>query len=49
MIPNGAVGIRGNRIEVVDDSVFVTKCYNAKQRIDARGKVLMPGTWIRWI
>lgn len=43
MIPNGAAGIKGNRIEVVDDSVFVTKSYNAKQVIDAGGKVLMPG------
>lgn len=43
IIPRGAVGIRGNRIAAVGDSVVIEKEHRAKQIIDATNKVVMPG------
>lgn len=43
MIPQGAVGIKGNHIVCVDDSDFIVKNYKAEEVIDAKGKILLPG------
>ncbi len=43
VIENGAVGIKGNKIEVVGNSEEVQKQYSAHRYIDAKNKVVMPG------
>ena len=43
VIPNGAVGVSGNRIVVVGDADTVRKSYRAHHEIDATGKAIMPG------
>lgn len=43
VIPNGAVGVSGNRIVVVGDADTVRKSYRAHREIDATGKAIMPG------
>lgn len=43
IIPEGAVGIKGDRIICVDDSVQVMKQYSASRVIDAEKKIIMPG------
>ena len=43
IINHGAVAIKGNKIEAVDDSDTLLKKYSAHRYIDCRGKVIMPG------
>ena len=43
LIEDGAVGIRGNRIEVVGSSDQIIKSFEAHRVIDATGMALMPG------
>lgn len=43
LIQDGAVGIKDGTITCVDNSTLVTKLYNAKRVIDAKGKILLPG------
>lgn len=42
-IRNGAVGVRGNTIVCVGGSEEVCRSYQAKESIDAEGKIIMPG------
>lgn len=43
VIEDGAVGIKGNRIEVVGSTADVCKQYDAHRVIDATGKAVLPG------
>lgn len=43
IIEDGAIGIKGNTIEVVGPTAEVEKEYKAHRYIDASGKVVMPG------
>lgn len=43
IVLNGAVGIRGNKIAVVGDTLDLRREYRAHREIDARGDVVMPG------
>lgn len=43
MITNGAVGIKGSEIVCVGDSELIKRQYNAKRKINAKGKAIMPG------
>lgn len=43
IIENGAVGIKGNSIEVIGSTTEVQKEYKAHRYIDAQNKVVMPG------
>ena len=43
LIRSGAVGILGNTIACVGESEKVCRTYQAKETIDAEGKIIMPG------
>lgn len=43
LIFDGAVGIKGNRIECVGDSMEICREYDAKETLDASWKIVMPG------
>lgn len=43
LIKDGAIGIKGNTIVCVDDTVCLEKQHKAKRVIDAKGKILLPG------
>lgn len=43
IVNNGAVGIYGNRIEVIGESDEICKQYHAHRVIDATGKAVLPG------
>ncbi len=43
VLPDAAVAIRGDRIVAVGDAAAVEAQYQARERIDARGKIVMPG------
>lgn len=43
IIPNGAVGVSGNRIVAVGDADEIRRQYTAHREIDATGKAIMPG------
>lgn len=43
VIENGAVGIKGNKIEVIGESKEIQKQHSAHRYMDAAGKVVMPG------
>jgi len=43
IIPDGAIGIKGNKIICVDDSTQVMKEYKAEHVINANKKIIMPG------
>ena len=43
LIPAGAVAIRANRIEAVGTSADLAKRYPAARRLDATGRIVMPG------
>ncbi|MBD8067400.1 amidohydrolase family protein [Bacillus sp. PS06] len=43
MIENGAVAIKGNKIEAVDKTDVIQQNYQAERLIDAKGKAVLPG------
>ena len=43
LINNGAVGIKGNKIEVVGSTDEVMRQYKAHRYIEAIGKAILPG------
>ena len=43
MLRDGAIAIRGGRIVAVDQTASITGKYEARRRIDARNKVVLPG------
>jgi len=43
MLPKGSVGIKDGTITCVGDVELIRKENNAKEKIDASGKVVMPG------
>jgi 5-methylthioadenosine/S-adenosylhomocysteine deaminase len=43
ILENGAVAINGDRIVAVDTASAIAEKYNAKETIDARGQIVMPG------
>ena len=43
LIKEGAIGISGQEIKSIDDTVSLEKIHNAKRVIDAKGKIVMPG------
>ena len=43
VIPDGAVAVKDGRIVAVDTAERITQAYDAAERIDARGQVILPG------
>ncbi|OYV96334.1 MAG: hypothetical protein B7Z68_05795 [Acidobacteria bacterium 21-70-11] len=43
VIPNGAVAVRGNRIEAVGPAAELAKRFPGARRLDASGRIVLPG------
>jgi len=43
IIPNGAVAVKGNKIQAVGNTAEIMKAYSAHRYIDAKGKAILPG------
>lgn len=43
IIPDGAIGIKGNTIHCVGDSHLIINEYKSERVIDAKGKIVLPG------